>query len=139
MPQTQAIQIQTIQLVIPFHQPIHREVEALEAWCTRYFPLLEVIAAQPAARVAIHLSGRVLDHIAQRHESWLLRLKDLSNAGQIEVLGGFFYGGVAAHMRQRDVFSQVIMMTEFLGVIVLASGPQGFGYRLCDGPSSSHD
>jgi hypothetical protein len=51
--------------------------------------------------------------LARHDEQVLLRLKTLCQSGQVEILGGLFYGGPVALLPERDVRGQVAMSQEF--------------------------
>jgi len=102
------------QVVVPFHQPLHAtSAELDEVIETRYQPLLDAIAARSDARLALHFDGRLLDHLARYHRQVLDQTKTLNEAGQIEILGGLFYGGKPALLPELDVRGQIEMSAEF--------------------------
>ena len=76
-------------------------------------------------RVALHFGGHLLDYLARSQEDFLLRVKNLYRRGQVELLGGLFYGGIPALLPEFDVRAQIEMSGEFwdsfVGVI-----PKGF-------------
>ncbi len=114
-----------LQLVVPCHQPLTLDEEQLAArWESTYAPLLEAIDGHEA-RVALHLSGHMLDWLARRREDVLLRLKTMAKAQKIEVLGGLFYGAVPHLVSELDARGQVQMMSEFWESL-LGWAPQGF-------------
>src|SRR5689334_11421436 len=103
-----------LQIVIPFHQPVSAGPEALDQALERcYLPLLDAIEARADARVALHFSGHLLDHLARSHEAVLMRLKELQKNGQVEVLGGLFYGGIPSILPEVDVRGQIEMTGQF--------------------------
>jgi hypothetical protein len=115
-----------IQLVIPFHQPLTATDEAMAEVCKRaYIPLLEAIERAENLRLGLHFTGHVLDYLARNQEGLLLRIKALTKRGQVEILGGLFYGGVPALLPELDVRGQLEMSGEFwdsyIGVV-----PKGF-------------
>ena len=87
-------------------------------------PMLDALEARPHAHVAWHMNGHLLDHLARHHEGFLLRLRPLVEQGQLEVLGGPFYGGIPALLSEADVRGQVAMAAEFWESI-LGAAPQG--------------
>jgi hypothetical protein len=103
-----------LQIVIPFHQPISAGPEELDQAIARcYTPILDAIQARPDARIAVHFSGHLLDHVARAHEPLLQRLKEMAKAGQIEILGGLFYGGIPSILPEVDVRGQIEMGGQF--------------------------
>jgi hypothetical protein len=103
-----------LQVVIPFHQPISASTEAMNAAIEScYAPLVDAIEARGEARIAVHFSGHLLDHLARAHEAFLMKVRDLAKAGQVEVLGGLFYGGLPGILPEVDVRGQIEMMGQF--------------------------
>ena len=86
-----------LQVVIPFHQSIAAEGDDIEhAVSECYEPILSAIEEADEARVALHFSGHLLDHLSRKREDFLMRVKQLARAGRIEILGGLFYGSLPA-------------------------------------------
>ena len=101
-------------LVVPCHLPISATVETYRQALSRcYLPLVEALEKQTDVQVSLHLSGHLLDLLARHDEQVLLRLKTLCQSGQVEILGGLFYGGPVALLPERDVRGQVAMSQEF--------------------------
>lgn len=90
----------------------------------RYTPILDALGRWPQARLCWHISGNLLDHLARHHEGFLLRLKEFVDAGQIEILGGLFYGGAPGLLSEADVRGQIAMSGEFWESFV-GQTPQG--------------
>ncbi|MBC7794987.1 MAG: hypothetical protein H7Z43_14880, partial [Clostridia bacterium] len=86
-----------LQVVIPFHQSIAADTNAIEnAVASCYDPILRAIEESSGVRVAVHFSGHLLDHLSRKGEDFLLRVKSLERDGRVEVLGGLFYGSIPA-------------------------------------------
>lgn len=103
-----------IQVVIPFHQPLTTSDADLAEACKKcYVPILDAIEQAEDLRVSLHFNGHILDYLARKQEDMLLRLKTLTKRGQVEVLGGLFYGGIPALLPEMDVRGQIEMSGEF--------------------------
>ena len=103
-----------IQVVIPFHQPLTTsDADLAEACKTCYVPILDAIEQAEDLRVCLHFNGHILDYLARKQEDVLLRLKTLNKRGQVEILGGLFYGGIPALLPEMDVRGQIEMAGEF--------------------------
>ncbi len=114
-----------LQIVMPFHQPLTASETELEAICAQvYAPLLDAIA-QSGVKVAVHFTGHLLDFLSRHPDDLLARIKVMAKLGQIEILGGLFYGGVPALLPELDVRGQLEMMTEYWESMV-GNAPQGF-------------
>ena len=115
-----------LQVVIPFHQPLAAESDAIEhAVAVCYEPILVALEEAAQARVAVHFSGHLLDHLSRKREDFLMRLKALARAGRVEILGGLFYGSIPALLREADVRAQVQMAAEYWESFI-GRAPSGF-------------
>ncbi len=115
-----------LQVVIPFHQSIAAEGDDIEhAVSECYGPILSAIEEAEEARVAVHFSGHLLDHLSRKREDFLMRVKSLARAGRIEVLGGLFYGSLPALLNESDVRAQAQMAAEYWESFV-GQAPSGF-------------
>lgn len=115
-----------LQLVVAFHQPLsagHNTLEQAVAQC--YRPIVDALEASNRLQLAVHFSGHVLDFLTKHDEQFLFRIKDLVQAGRVEVLGGAFYGAIPALTPELDITGQVEMMTEFWESY-LDEAPRGF-------------
>lgn len=115
-----------LQVVIPFHQPLAAESDAIEhAVSVCYEPVLVALEEAANARVAVHFSGHLLDHLSRKREDFLMRLKALARAGRVEILGGLFYGSIPAILPEADVRAQVQMAAEYWESFI-GRAPSGF-------------
>ena len=115
-----------LQVVIPFHQPLSATHAQLAEACERcYIPLIAALEKHESVRVALHFGGHILDYLARSQEGFLLRVKNLCKRGQVEILGGLFYGGIPALLPEFDVRSQIEMSAEFWESFVGVT-PKGF-------------
>lgn len=115
-----------LQVVIPFHQPLAAESDAIEhAVSVCYEPILVALEEAAKARVAVHFSGHLLDHLSRKREDFLMRLKALARAGRVEILGGLFYGSLPALLPEADVRAQVQMTAEYWESFI-GRAPSGF-------------
>lgn len=112
-------------LLVTCQQSILATPEAIDAAVVHtYAPLLDALAAFPSQRVALHVHGYLLDRLARAHEGFLLRLKDFVATGQVELLGGLFYGAPPSLLSETDVRGQVAMLQEFWASFV-GEAPHG--------------
>ena len=115
-----------LQVVIPFHQPLAAEGDAIEhAVAVCYEPILVALEEAANARVAVHFSGHLLDHLSRKREDFLMRLKALARAGRVEILGGLFYGSIPALLPEADVRAQVQMAAEYWESFI-GGAPSGY-------------
>jgi hypothetical protein len=115
-----------LQLVLTFHQPLSAQEKTIDrAAMEIYRPLLTRLKTYPSARLALHIDGHVLDRFSQTHEDLLQLIKDLAGSGQVEILGGPFYGAAPALVTEADIRGQIEMMAEYWESL-LGVAPQGF-------------
>jgi hypothetical protein len=115
-----------LQVVIPFHQSIAADSDDIEhAVSACYEPILSAIEEADEARVALHFSGHLLDHLSRKREDFLMRVKQLARAGRIEILGGLFYGSLPTLLGEADVRAQTQMAAEYWESFV-GRAPSGF-------------
>lgn len=101
--------------VLHFHQPSGNLEPVLEDAHGRcYRPVLELIARYPAVKVALHLSGALLEWLARAHPDTLETVRGLVERGQAELLGGGFYEPVLAALPDHDAAGQLEMMSLYL-------------------------
>jgi alpha-amylase len=115
-----------IHIVIPFAQPLTAtDAEMAQATRSCYVPLLDALEQAENVRLTLHFSGHLLDYMARRQEGFMLRLKALMKRGQIEILGGLFYGGMPGLVPEADLRGQIEMASEFWDSYV-GHMPKGF-------------
>ena len=115
-----------IQVIIPFHQPLYTQPEDVAEAVERcYDPLLKGFESRDGLRATFHFGGHLLDYLAREREDFLMRVRELVLAKRVEVLGGFFYGGIPALLPEDDASGQLQMSSEFWGSY-LGGSPTGF-------------
>ncbi|RYF05808.1 MAG: hypothetical protein EOO40_10010, partial [Deltaproteobacteria bacterium] len=103
-----------LQIVVAAHPPLHTsEADHQTALRNIYEPLLQALHRHPEVRLTLHFGGPLLDYLARHQEATLLGLGALRQRGQIEILGGLFYGGLVSHLPEQDVRGQIEMAREF--------------------------
>jgi alpha-amylase len=108
--------VQSIGLVLAFHntQPPGTSGHDLRrAFERAYLPMLDALADFPAVRVSMHWSGPLLEWMELHAPDQLERLIGLVSAGQVELLGGLYGGGVVPALPERDIAGQVGAMTRW--------------------------
>ena len=100
-------------LVLHAHQPAGNFDAAIErSYASAYLPFVEAAAERPWLRLTLHYSGYLLDWLAARHPEYLARLRQLQQAGQLELLGGGYYEPILAAIPAADQQEQIRRMTE---------------------------
>ncbi|MEO0812105.1 MAG: hypothetical protein AAFY60_04515, partial [Myxococcota bacterium] len=114
-----------LQLIVPFHQPLSMGNDELTDACDRFYePFIERIEARPDFRLSVHFGGHLLDFLSKYREPLLMRIRGLVQRGQLEVLGGLFYGGLPALLPEDDVRAQLAMGSEYWESL-LGDAPSG--------------
>ena len=122
-----------LHLLVTGHEPAYRTATELTTlWDTLYGPLIALFAKKQV-RIALHLNGRLLDHLACNREEILIHLKQLVQRRQLEVLGGLFYGGLPALLPEDDVRGQIQMQSDYWESVVGVAPAGAFfeTYALC--------
>jgi hypothetical protein len=104
------------------HQPVGNFPEVFEkAFRDCYEPFLSALAEHPAVRFTLHFSGPLWEYMAEKERrSWDL-VKEMTDRGQLELLGGGFYEPVLSIIPEEDRIGQLNLMSDFLS--------QNFGRR----------
>ncbi len=102
-------------LCIHNHQPVGNFGFVLEkAHEHSYHPFLEVFERHPAAKVALHFTGILLQWFEEQHPFYLERLAALAAAGRVEFLSGGFYEPILAAIPPWDRVGQIRCLSDWL-------------------------
>ncbi|PJA25859.1 MAG: hypothetical protein COX57_01175 [Alphaproteobacteria bacterium CG_4_10_14_0_2_um_filter_63_37] len=102
-------------LGIHCHQPLGNFPEVIEQIHDQsYAPFLEALARHPDIKMAVHLSGSLLDWMHIHHPETVLLLKALVERGQVELLGGGYHEPILASLPERDRVDQVRRLSDTL-------------------------
>jgi alpha-amylase len=96
-----------------FHQPFGNLPEVFADAAARcYLPTIELLTAHPGVKMAIHVSGSLLEW-AEAHQPALIDgIGELVARGQVEILGGGDQEPMLAILPQRDASGQLLKMAE---------------------------
>jgi len=102
-------------LCLHMHQPLGNFPEVVDGIVGRiYRPVLEVLQKHPGISANLHLSGVLLEMLAERHAEVVAQLRDLVATGRVEMLGGGFYEPVLVDWAEEDRDGQLAMMAGWL-------------------------
>jgi 4-alpha-glucanotransferase len=94
------------------HQPVGNfDSVYARAFDRAYQPFLEVLGKHPRIRVALHLSGPLLDWTSRERPAFLSDVRALVSRKQVEVLGGGLEEPILTSLPDRDAFGQIQAMT----------------------------
>ena len=100
----------TLELALGFHldpPPGTPRLDLVAAWEKALAPLLREIEERAAIGVSLHLGGFMLDFLEAERPEGLDRLRALAAGGQLELLGGAYYGAVLSAVPERDALGQL--------------------------------
>jgi hypothetical protein len=80
-----------------------------------YLPFLRILSTHPTVKFSAHYSGPLLEFLRERHSEVWDVLGELTDRGQVELLGGGFYEPILAIIPEADRRGQIEMMSEYLG------------------------
>ncbi len=102
-------------LVLHNHQPIGNFEGVFEqAYQDSYLPFLDVFEPFASLAVSLHTSGPLVMWLAERHPEYLDRLRNLVEAGRLEIIGGPQYEPIMTMLPRRDRIGQIRCYTAWL-------------------------
>ena len=102
-------------LCLHMHQPLGNFPEVVDRIVQEtYRPVLDVLQKHPGICLNLHLSGVLLEMLAERHEAVVAQLRDLVATGRIEMMSGGFYEPVLVEWAEEDRDGQLAMMAGWL-------------------------
>jgi len=97
------------------HQPVGNFDVVFERACDEaYQPFLDELLLHPKIRLTLHYSGSLLEWIEQHRPEMIDRLRQLVNAGQIEIMSGGYYEPILTMLPDRDKIGQIQTYTQHL-------------------------
>ena len=111
------------------HQPVGNLPEVVDRITAEvYRPVIEVLEKHPGVAVNLHVSGSLLEGLAERHPDLVKKIKGLVATGRVEMLSGGFYEPVLVEWPEEDRDGQLNKMGAWLQERLGAS-PPGHGWR----------
>ncbi len=102
-------------LAIHNHQPIGNFDGVFEqAFVDSYSPFFDVLQDYPELPVCLHMSGSLLEWLLEAHPEYVERIRKLTEAGQLEIIGGPYYEPILACMPSRDRIGQITAYSRHL-------------------------
>ncbi len=104
-----------LSLLIHAHQPCGNFEHVLEkAYDTCYLPFIEHLEKHPGVHLGLHYSGPLLGWIEEHRPDYFVRLKNLVQAGQVELVGGGFYEPILVSIPPEDQLEQITRLSAYL-------------------------
>jgi 4-alpha-glucanotransferase len=102
-------------LLIHAHQPCGNFECVLEkAYANSYLPFLEHLEKYPGVRLGLHYSGPLLTWIERHRPEYFVRLKNLVQSGQVELVSGGFYEPILVSIPPEDQQEQITRLSAYL-------------------------
>jgi alpha-amylase len=102
-------------LALHNHQPVGNFDGVFEAaYRESYLPFLEVMECYGEIPFALHISGPLMEWLAERHADYVGRLRTLVESGRVEILGGGFHEPILTMIPHRDRVGQIRDYTAYL-------------------------
>jgi len=102
-------------LIFHFHQPVGNFDHVIEhAYQKSYLPLIQMIKKFPKIKVGLHYTGYLLEWLEKNHPEYFDLIKEMSNEGQIEIIGGAYYEPIIAVIPDRDKKAQIELLRNYI-------------------------
>ncbi len=102
-------------LLIHAHQPCGNFEHVLErAYETCYLPFIEQLEKHPGVHLGLHYSGPLLVWIEKHRPEYFARLRNLVQAGRVELVGGGFYEPILISIPPEDQCEQITRLAVYL-------------------------
>ena len=96
------------------HQPLGNFGWVLESAYERsYRPFMEILEEYPNMKVAIHISGPLLEWLGENRPEYIDLLRSLVRKGQLEIVVAGFYEPVLAAIPKEDRIEQIKLLKDF--------------------------
>ncbi|MFH1593140.1 MAG: alpha-amylase/4-alpha-glucanotransferase domain-containing protein [Candidatus Omnitrophota bacterium] len=94
------------------HQPVDNFTEIFEnAYERSYEPFLSVLERHSGVKVSFHYSGSLLEWLIKARPSFVARIRDLVQRGQVEILTAGYFEPILSMIPSDDAIGQVEMLT----------------------------
>ncbi|ASA78517.1 alpha-amylase/4-alpha-glucanotransferase domain-containing protein [Thermococcus sp. 5-4] len=96
------------------HQPLGNFGWVLESAYERsYRPFMEILEEYPNMKVAVHISGPLLEWLDESRPEYIDLLRSLVRKGQLEIVVAGFYEPVLAAIPKEDRIEQIKLLKDF--------------------------
>ncbi len=97
------------------HQPVGNfEGVFEESYRSAYLPFLEVLEGHPTIKMTLHYTGILFEWLKLHKPEFVLRLKQLVDRGQLELMTGGYYEPILPSIPDRDKLGQIRKLTKFV-------------------------
>ena len=97
------------------HQPVGNFDHVIERACAdAYEPFLQAMENHPKIKFCAHFSGALLEWVERHRIGIFMKIREMADSGQLELLGGGFSEPIFAMLKDRDILGQIEAMSEYL-------------------------
>ncbi|MDI6808459.1 MAG: DUF1926 domain-containing protein [Candidatus Eisenbacteria bacterium] len=97
------------------HQPVGNFEWVLESACEKaYLPFLKALQKHPGVRISLHVSGNLLEWLADKKPEYVEILGKLIENGQVEPMTGGFYEPILPAISDQDKIGQIEKLTKLI-------------------------
>ena len=102
-------------LLLHNHQPVGNFEDVFEqSYQDSYLPFLEVFDRYPFLKLALHVSGPLMEWLDHHHGQYVNRLASHVAEGRLEIIGGAHYEPILTMIPQRDRIGQIKRYSHWL-------------------------
>jgi len=102
-------------LVIHSHQPVGNFDHVIEeAYRKAYSPFVKALLLHPQIRLSLHYSGILLEWLEHHHPEYFQQLRQLTERGQVELVGGGYYEPILPAIPDADKLAQLGKLSDYL-------------------------
>ncbi len=102
-------------LLLHNHQPVGNFDHVFQqAYEDSYRPFLEVFSRWDPIKISLHISGPLMEWLATHRPGYLDHLRELVEAGRVEMIGGPFYEPILPMIPSVDRIGQIRRYSRFL-------------------------
>ena len=97
------------------HQPVGNFDFVFEdALEEAYLPFLTTLSRHPSIKMALHVSGALLEWMENHRPDYLLLIRELAQRGQLEIMTGGFYEPILPSVPDEDKSAQILKLSSFI-------------------------
>lgn len=97
------------------HQPVGNDPFVFgKAFEDCYLPFLDVLKSFPEIKCNVHISGPLYDWAMENKPDYIKDLKEMSDRGQAEIMGGAYYEPILSIISDKDKKAQLRIMNDFI-------------------------
>lgn len=102
-------------LIVHDHQPVGNFDGVIDRACDdAYAPFLAFLERHPRVRLALHISGPLLEWMSAHRRELITQLRALVSRGQVEPWGGGFYEPILPAIPERDRVAQIRALSDWI-------------------------